>query len=156
MTTGLEKITQLYHEFSAKIVYCRNEPAADMADIQDAYSRLHRLRDRYLHEAYDASSLDPSELSALRKVFENDSFIKGMCKARGIGDHVKINFPILRTTDNAPIEITATTSAASLFARPSVYIKDIHGTEFEYNHLRQLLEAEQRIARAIERAKPPE
>ena len=75
---------------------------SDMADIQDAYSRLYRLRERYRHEA---ASLDPNERAALRKVFENDRFIEGMGKVRAISDHVEKGLTVLRHTDNSPFSV---------------------------------------------------
>ncbi len=88
MTDGLKRVGKYVTAFSEKVAQCQNENST-MSDIQDAYSRLHRCRDRYMHEAYIAKSLDRRERTALGKVFENNNFIESMLKnVRQIGDHV--------------------------------------------------------------------
>jgi hypothetical protein len=150
MTGSLEKIERAFQEFSAKVAHCRDETRSDMADIQDAYSRLVRLRERYKHEA---PALGSTAKAALSKVFDNDPFIEGMCKARVIGDHVKAKEPVLRHIDNSPIEITASTSGATLFAGRCVELTDTRGQRHRIDHLAFLTEAETRIARAIANAR---
>jgi len=49
MTDRLERIKQVFQDFRDKVAQCRDKDTTT-ADIQDAYSRLHRFRDRYLHE----------------------------------------------------------------------------------------------------------
>jgi hypothetical protein len=50
MTDSLERIGKLFQEFRDKVSQCREKDNSNMADIQDAYSRLYRLRERYSHE----------------------------------------------------------------------------------------------------------
>jgi hypothetical protein len=111
MTDGLERIEKLFQEFRSKVAHCRDKDLSDMADIQDAYSRLNRLRDRY---RYEASTLNPTERAALRRVFEDDEFIEGMGKVRVIGDHVERGGAVLRHTNNSPFTITSESSAAAV------------------------------------------
>jgi hypothetical protein len=150
MTDGLERIEKLFEKVRSKVAHCRNEATSDMADIQDAYSRLYRLRERY---RYEAPTLDPTERAALRKVFEDDTFIEGMGRVRGIGDHVETGCVVLRHIDNSPFTVTAASSAAAVFADRCVDLPDTDGHRHRVDHLEWLTEAEQRIGRAIEKAK---
>jgi hypothetical protein len=122
-----------------------------MADIRDAYDRPYRLRERYKREA---PTLSPTQKSALQKVFEEDVFIEGMCKMRGIGAHVETGLTVLRQTDNSPFEVNAASSAAAVFADRCVYLTDTDGECQRIDHLERLTVAEERIARAIAKAKP--
>jgi hypothetical protein len=116
------------------------------------YSRLVRLRERYKHEAPGLSAFAKAALS---KVFDDDPFIEGMCRARVISDHVKANEPILRHTDNSPIYVIACTSGATLFRDRRVDVTDTTGRSHRIDHLKSLTEAVTRIASAITRAKGP-
>ena len=78
MTDRLERIKQVFQDFRDKIAQCRDKDTTT-ADIQDAYSRLHRFRDRYLHEV---QSPDPTERATVRKVFEGHNFINCGSPAR--------------------------------------------------------------------------
>ena len=76
MTTGFKKIEKQYEAFREKVSQS-HEPNATMHDIEDAYSRLYRLRNRYMHEVHVTKALDPTELAPLRNVFEENNFIEG-------------------------------------------------------------------------------
>ena len=95
-----------------------------MADIKDAYNRLDQLRERHKHEA---PGLEPAAKAALENVFEENAFIKGMCKARVVGHHVTAFDAVLRNIDNSPIRITAGTSGATVFADRRVNLVDLQG-----------------------------
>ena len=73
-----ERIKQVFRDFRDKVAQCRDKDTTT-ADIQDAYSRLHRFRDRYLHEV---QSPDPTERATVRKVFEGHNFINCGSPAR--------------------------------------------------------------------------
>ena len=150
MSEGLGTIERLFQEFRSKVVHCRNKANSDMADIQDAYSRHYRLRERY---RYEAPTLNSTEKAALRKVFEDDKFIAGIGKVRGIGDHVETGCVVLRHIDNSPFTVTAASSAAAVFADRCVHLYDTDGRQHRIDHLEWLTEAEQRIGRAIENAR---
>jgi hypothetical protein len=150
MTLSLERIGKLLQEFTDKVSRCRDKDNSNMADIQDAYSRLIRLRERY---RYEGESLDPAEKAALSKVFEDDTFIEGMGKVRLIADHVETGDAVLRHTDNSPFTITSASSAAAVFANRCVYLSDTDGVPHRWDHLEHLTEAERRITRAFEKAK---
>jgi hypothetical protein len=124
-----------------------------MAEIEDAYGRLNRARDRYKYEAYKEPSLGPAELKALRKVFEEDGFIEGMGKLRGIAEHVETGNVTLRDIHSSPYEITAASSAAVVFKHPQVNVYDTAGVLRRLDHLQYLTEADNRIKRAFKRAK---
>jgi hypothetical protein len=78
MTDRLERIKQVFQDFRDKVAQCRHNDTTT-ADIQDAYSRLHRFRDRYLHEV---QSPDPTDRATVRKVFEGHNFINCGSPAR--------------------------------------------------------------------------
>jgi hypothetical protein len=122
--------------------------------VQDAYNRRSRLRERYLHEIRNRT-LDAIEVQALRKVFEEDRFIKGMLDGRQIGEHVQKtsgDHPVILLTTNSPIPLCVETSAGSFFAGSIVTVRDTQGMVYSINHLAQLSEAEKRIQRALEHA----
>jgi hypothetical protein len=123
-----------------------------MADIQDAYDRLDRLRNRYKYEADKARSLDSAEREALEKVFEKNSFIEGMCKSRVIGHHVTGDL-LLYDINHSPFELAASTSGASLYANRRVSVSDKKGERHDIDHLKSLTQAVDYIAKAIAKAK---
>lgn len=150
MTDGLERIGIEVRAFSEMVA----DANSTMSDIRSAYSALNRARDRYLHEAYQARSLDHAERAALSKVFEGDKFIEGMGKMRGISEHVlQKDGATLYHTDNSPFEITSSSSAAVVFDGPCVTLIDANGAAQRWDHLKSLAEAERRITRAFEKAK---
>ncbi len=100
--------------FSEGIDRCRAATTFKAADWEDAYNRLSRLRDRYLHEK-DNRQLDPVEEQALRKVFEEDTLIKDMLKVRQIGEHVYQDNDTVRLLTNSTIPICVETSALGCF-----------------------------------------
>jgi hypothetical protein len=151
MSDGLKRVGKEVKAFSSKVAQCRNEDNSDMSDIQDAYSRLIRARDRYLYEA--KHRLAAAEKAALQKVFEDDKFIEGMGKVRGIADHVEIGEVIIRDTNNAPFTITPASSAAAVFADRCVNLTDVEGVTHRWDHLEVLTEADDRVTRALKNAK---
>ena len=99
-TTGrFERIEKAFEEFRSKVEQCRDATKSDMADIQDAYSRLVRLRERYKHEALGLSA---AAKQALSKVFDHNAFIESMGNVRVIGDHVTSRDPLLRHIGGQP------------------------------------------------------
>jgi hypothetical protein len=108
MSEALTRILDYARAFSEKIDRCRTTPfnatdRVNATDREDAYNRLNRFRERYLHEK---SYLDPAEAQALRKVFEEDTFIKEMLDIRQIGEHAhKRGESAIRLMTNAPIPI---------------------------------------------------
>jgi hypothetical protein len=121
--------------------------------VQDAYNRLSRLRDFYLHEKRNRT-LDSIEEQALRKVFEEDRFIEGVLDVRQISEHFQKTSgddPIILLTKNSPIPRCVETSAGSFFAGPTATVSHTTGQGYFVNHLEQLGEAENRIQRALER-----
>ena len=152
MTEGLKRVEQEAQEFRDKVEQCRDKANSSMADIKDAYSRLHRLRDRYQYEAHKVLSLEPGEKEALRKVFEDDTFIKGMGKVRGISEHVEMGEVVLRQTDGSALK-SQLPSAAAVFADRCVHLFDTAGDRHRVDHLERLTEAERRISRAMAKAR---
>ena len=151
MTEGFKRVEQECREFCDLVAYCRGE-ASGMAHIKDAYSRLNRAHDRYEYEAQQRS-LDPSEHSALSKVFGKDEFIKTMLTVRIIGDHVlKRGGADLLNQDNERFTVTSASSAAAVFSHPRVYLEAADGPHL-WDHLKELGEAARRISTAITNAK---
>jgi hypothetical protein len=151
MTNGFKRVEKECQEFCDKVERCRAEDR-DMADIKDTYSRLLRAHDRYEYEA-QARSLDPSEYSAFRKVFEQDELIESVLKVRLIADHVEKGGAELLSKEGDRFKITAESSAAAVFGAPVVYLDDVDGVPHCWDHLKELGEAERRISRAIAKAK---
>lgn len=150
MSEALNRILPYALAFSEGVDRCRTATAFKAADWQDAYNRLSRMRDRYIHER---SNLDPSELQALIKVFEEDTFIQGLLNIRQIGEHVQMRKePVIRLMTNAPFPLVAETSAGSVFAGPVVTLQGPKGQVNPTDHLQNLTEAESRIQRAFTRA----
>jgi hypothetical protein len=152
MSDGLKRIEEALREFSEQVSECRDNAKSTMADIRDAYARFNRLRERWEHE-FKARSLDPTERAALYNVFEDDVFIRGMGKVRGISEHVVMDDAVLYHTDNSPFTITAASSAALVFSRRCVTLIDTKGNPHPWNHIKNLTEAERRITSAFEKAK---
>lgn len=150
MSEALDRILDYARAFSDGVARCR-ATIFNAADVQDAYNRLSRLRDRYRHEKRERR-LDPVEEQALRKVFEEDPFIEGMLDGRQIGEHVQKRSgsePVVRLWTNSPIPLSVETSAGSFFAGPISVVHDVQGKPHSVNHLEQLGEAEKRVQRAI-------
>jgi len=151
MSESFARIEKYFVDFSEGIERCRKATTFNAADWQDAYNRLNRLRDRYLNEK---PNLTPSELTALAKVFEQDTFIEGLLNIRVIGEHVqKRTPPVIPLYTNTPIVLHAETSAGAVFNGPIVTLHDTKGQPHQPDHLCNLDEAETRIHRALAHAK---
>src|SRR5690348_2262987 len=111
MSDALTKVIGASEEFFQGIERCRTASTFNAGDYKDAYNRLNRLRERFLHEKF---SLNPSEREALEKVFEKDVFIEGLLKGRTIGEHIKISRPVMMK-GNQTIPLVAETSAGYYF-----------------------------------------
>ncbi len=146
-----QRIEVYFGDFRAAIEKCRMAGTFIAADWQDAYARLARLRERYKKEKTD---LTRAERAALFKVFEDDTFTKGMMEIRQVGEHVKRpgNFGI-RTTSNAPITLTAESSAMAFFSASAVFLNDADGKRYRVDHLEMLEEMQKRIAAAMTKAR---
>jgi hypothetical protein len=154
MSEALLRIEKYAEEFSEGIERCRNASPFKAADWEDAYNRLNRVRERYCHEK-DEHRLDPHELKALQKVFEEDLLIEEMLKvARQIGEHVhpRKESVSVRLLTNSIIPIGVETSALAFFGASIVKLPDDTGRIQYIDHLQTLAEAERRIKRALDRA----
>ena len=150
---ALQRIESYFDEFCKGVKDCLTTQLFVRGDLLDAYSRLARLRDRFRAEK---NNLNPSALAALSKVFENDTFIKGMMHIRQVGEHVKrrgVDDLVIWTTGNAPITLSAETSAMSMFSAFCVTVTDNLGKPHPLNHLQMLQEAEKRITKAMSKTK---
>ncbi len=150
MESAIDRIAAQFEEFKQSIEYCRKGSVFRSADRKEAYGALGRVRDRYKFEKEDLTTL---ERAPLRKVFEDDTFIKGMMDIRQIGEHVVCRGgPLIRTTRNAPIQLTEESSAMAVFAAPIVTLPDIALVPHRIDHLEMLEEAQRRIATALTKA----
>jgi hypothetical protein len=94
------------------------------------------------------------EQTALAKVIEHDTFIEGLLNIRVIGEHVqKRTSPVIPVYTNTRITMPVETSAGAVFDAPIVMLSDNKGQLYRTDHLRNLEEAENRIRRAVARAK---
>jgi hypothetical protein len=151
MSESFSWIEKYFVDFSEGVERCRTATAFNAADWQDTYNRLNRLRERYKKER---ANLSPSEQTALAKVFEQDNFIEGLLNIRQIGEHVqKRTPPIIPVYTKTPITLHAETSAGAVFGAPIVRLTDTKGELHQTDHLHNLEEAENRIRRALARAK---
>ena len=148
---SLQRIEDHFVAFREKVDECKRAKQFVMADWQDAYSRLYRLRERYIHER---PNLTKEEQAALDKVFEHDSFTQGMMNARTVGDHVKDRGgPVLYTRGNAPVQLTAESSAMAIFSGVIAVVTDVDGNKYTKNHPQDLDEMVRRLEKAMQRAK---
>lgn len=157
MTDPLERIEAYFLEFGQAIVDCRSGTEFRAGDWKEAHAALGRLRDRYLHEKKD---LTPEQRAALQKVFEDDVFIAGMMAVRQVGEHVKhvsqgAVGPRITTLQNAPIQLTVSSSAMAMFAAPTVVLHDVNNVPHRIDHRERLKEAQRRIGLALAKAKNP-
>lgn len=150
MSEALERIRADFRDFSYLIAHCRTTPF-NAADVKDAYARLNRVRERYMHEKFNRT-LDYIEAQAFYKVFENDVFIKGMRDGRHIAEHVTKRSgggPVIYVKGNNPLPISVKTSAGAFFADHIYKVIDTQGHVTFVNHLDQLDEAKKRIESAF-------
>ncbi len=154
---ALQIIEEKFREFCAQIERCRTAQPVDLADLQDAYSRLARLRVRYEREK-DQRNLNRSELEPLSNVFEHNIFIEGLMNIRNVGDHVEKHESFrVSTPDKQTWTFEPGSSARSFFdsAAPNVAapnVVDSAGISRRIEHVNWLGEAEKLIASAIARA----
>ena len=154
MTDALGRIAGYFEEFRQSIERCRSADAFKAVDWKDAHGALGRLRERYEHEKDD---LTPEQQKALRKVFEDDVFIKGMMELRQVGEHVvRRGGPTIYTTGNAPVHLTVESSAMAVFAGPVVTLPDIDGKVHKLDHGERLEEALRRIGAALAKTSLPD
>ena len=78
MSSRKQQSRRGFQDFRDKVAQCRDKDTTT-ADIQDAYSRLHRFRDRYLHEV---QSPDPTERATVRKVANNATALVNAAQER--------------------------------------------------------------------------
>jgi len=150
MSDALRKIAIYFQDFLDGITRLNAATVFSQANLLDTVNRLARLKDRYLVQR---DSLSPSERKALFKVFEDDPFIDGMIASRQIGEHViKRGGAIIRTPDNAPIELHFETSAMGFFGAPRVEVLDREQKPHFVDHIRHLEETAKRVGSALRRA----
>ena len=149
---AFQRIEGYFGAFRTAIDSCRMTGTFLAADWQDAYARLARLRDRYMKEK---PQLTRAELEALSKVFEQDTFTEGMMDIRQVGEHVrKRGDLVIRTTSNAPITLSAESSAMALFSASTVFLNGTDGNPQRVDHLEMLEEMKKRIAATMTKARP--
>src|SRR5690349_1248768 len=120
MSEALNKILPYVHGFREGVARCRNGLVFNPGDHMDAFNRLSRLKDRYLHEE---AELDLSEREALEKVFRGDNLIDGLIDIRQIGEHVEKRTPArVPIFMNARVPLEVKTSAGAFFAGPVYYV----------------------------------
>jgi hypothetical protein len=147
---ALRRILPYVQAFREGVSRCRKAPAFNQADLMDAFNRLSRLKDRYIHEE---AELDQSEREALEKVFRHDNFIDGLIDIRQIGEHVQKRTPAhIPLFTSARVPLHAETSAGSFFAGPVYRVDTPEGTTYLFNLQANLEEAEKRIEKAVNRA----
>ncbi|MFQ6018721.1 MAG: hypothetical protein ACE5KF_11065, partial [Kiloniellaceae bacterium] len=148
---AFQRIEGYFDEFCKGVDVCLMTDLFVRGDLLDAYGRLARLRDRFKAEKHN---LNPAALAALSKVFEHDTFIKGMMHIRQVGEHVKKRGGqlVIWTTGNEPITLDAESSAMAVFSASPVTLTDIHGNPHPLDHLEMLREAEKRITNAMSKA----
>jgi hypothetical protein len=154
MSEALDKIQADAKEFFDGVDRVEGSTTFNGADVKDAYARFSRLLERYWHEK-KSKHFTPVEEQALRKVFEDDVFMKGMLDACQIAEHIQKRSgggPVIRTMDNSPIPLSAKTSAASFFAEAVFTVRGDQGKTHNINHLQQLKEAKRRVCKALELA----
>ena len=88
ISDALTRILNDARDFFDKVEQLKRAAPLNPADVRDAYGRLNRLRERYIKER-EERALDPDEVKALAKAFEEDVFIKAMLNARQISEHVQ-------------------------------------------------------------------
>jgi hypothetical protein len=152
MTEALERIAAYFVEFCRSVDDCRRSADPFRSEQwKGAQSALGRLRNRYLREKRYLSS---AEQVALRKVFEEDVFIKGMMQLRQVAEHVILpEGPLIYTIGNAPVQLTADSSALAVFADAIVRLPDNKGVFHTIDHLQRLEETGRRISRAFVQAR---
>lgn len=149
MMTGLEHIEQDFEQFRRRVADCRGADPFRAEQVQDAYNAISRLRERYLHEQ---DRLTPSQRLALQKVFDKDWFIKGVCEIRQVSEHITRQEFRVVTPDKASFVVE--TSAHAMFEGTLVVLTDAQtGQLFQFDHQKQLDEAERRIESALEKAR---
>ncbi len=151
MTSAFARVEEYFVAFQEQLGTVKTHTPFSPSALMDTVNRLARLKDRYDAER---PKLSPVELGALDKVFRSDPYIAGVLESRQIGEHVtKRGGATIRTTRNEPIELDCETSAMGFFAAREVRVVDVEGRAHNIDHVRQLEEAERRIAAALRRAK---
>jgi hypothetical protein len=149
MSVALDRILDDKRAFSVGVARCRTSPF-NVADSEDAYNRLSRLRDRTREET---PNLDPSEREALDKVFVHDLFIKGLLEFRQVGEHLRYRQGVVvRAPTNQPLSLDVKTSVRAAFTAPIVKLPFIPGNLQLIDHLVYLEIAEKRVQSALDRA----
>jgi hypothetical protein len=148
---ALQRIEAYLTEFEESVEACRSASSKPV-DWKAAYGALGRLRERYQHEA---KNLTGEQRAALEKAFDDDPFIKGMMELRQVAEHVvrREPGPLIRTTQNAPVQLTVESSAMAVFAAPVVILRDTSNVAHTVDHLKMLEEARGRIRAALKRAR---
>lgn len=149
MSVALDKILDDKRAFSVGVARCRISPF-NVADSEDAYNGLSRLRDRTRKEM---PNLEPSEREALDKVFVHDPFINCLLEFRQGGEPVQYRHGVvLRAPINQPLSLHVKTSARAAIAAPIARLPFTSGYLQLIDHLVYLEVAEKRVQSALDRA----
>jgi hypothetical protein len=140
MSEALERIRGDFRDFSDLIAHCRTTPF-NAAKVKDAYARLNRIRERYLHEKHNRT-LDALETQTFHKVFEDDVFIKFVREGRHRAEHVT------KRSGGDPVIYVK----GAFFSHYNYKVFDTQGHVTFVNHLDQLGEAKKRIESAFAHA----
>ena len=148
---ALQSIEVDFEGYRRQIEKCRAAPSFDPEDWKNAYSSLGRVRERYLEEN---PLLTDSEREALRNVFEEDKFTRGMMEIRQVAEHIqrKQSF-IVWTPDRQPWTFEVESSARAFFASATPIVRDSAGILRHIEHLKWLEAWEGAVAKAIDKAK---
>lgn len=150
---AFQRIESDFKAFQKAIERCSKSSPFAPSDFKDAYAALSRLRDRFCVET-KKHNLTEFEHKTLSKVFMTDNFIKGTMNLRLVAEHVKIDEDfIIWTPDNQPVSLDTGSSATVVFSAPVVNLPCNDGSDYLLDHLKHLRVAEERISRAMAKAK---
>ena len=154
---ALKRIRDDFEAFCEAIDRCRTSDGIGPETFKDAYASAARVRERYLKER---EHLTRPVIGDLDNVFCDGYFTKGMMQMRNVAEHVKLERPFqivirlgspfqIDSHQYKPIELSADSSALTLFPGRWVDLKDTSGNQHQMDHLKQLDELKRRISKAL-------
>lgn len=153
MSDGFNRFLQDVTQFKEGLERYRSTTPYDAGLCRDVYTRLYRLKERFLKEQ-KYKTLESREEQAIQELFDHSLIIE-MLTFRIIGDHTRKDRgkkpPVIRLLSGSPFTLHAETSVASCFIGAMGMVHDIQGRTHYIDHGHYFEQAEKLIRQAVDR-----
>ena len=155
MSDGFNRFLQDATQFQEGLERYRSTTTYDAGLCRDVYTRLYRLKERFLKEQ-NYKTLESREEQAIQELFDHPLIVE-MLTFRIIGDHTQKDrgkkSPVIRLLSGTPFTLHAETSVASCFIGAMGMVHDDQGRTHYIDHGHYFEQAEKLIRQTVDRCK---